>query len=257
MTLEGKILVDPHCHLTFMPSTEAFFRKASKGIYGYAWTWANPWVAKFEDIVEMPRQKYGGIKVIDRRFAEIRYKDDIGGIINVQEVRTPVFHFLSIGCTSYAPAIVDDPFEAVDLIEKSNGIPTLNHPYLLGHRIDESNAMLRDGLYQRVAAVEVHNAQLVAWLSEGNLLAKKRADELGVVGIAGSDAHSFIWQMGASGFYVNSGSFCMESLEHDIRTKNFTVKEGYVSLPDFAAGIVAIRLNGRFGGLFDRFSLKP
>ncbi|MFH1408680.1 MAG: PHP-associated domain-containing protein [Nanoarchaeota archaeon] len=238
-------LADLHCHPTNTHPKEALLDVFSRGITSLTRIRADSWIYTYDQAKKLP-----GVEEIDQGlFAKVTYKDAIGYIVHAQEIMSD-HHILALGCQE---PIKDfkDAREAIDAIHDLGGLAILPHPFITVtglpfakyRYINNKELEKVKELCGMVDEVEVFNAHLInlfpviAWMKEANDLAKALVRRLPFKGIAASDAHTLLEQVGCSGILLNDEIKDLKSLFSAIRRGDFERVEKPISCASFIKGM--------------------
>ncbi len=197
-----------------------------------------------------------GVTEIDSGLlAKIKNKSRTGYFIKTQELQPEqnIIHLLALGCRKYISKDFDAK-EAIKAIHQQDGLAILNHPYVTVNRgsriipyrlINSEEEKEVEEITSLVDEVEVFNAQninpafefVVPNMKKANEQAHELAERHGKKGIAASDAHRRLEQIGITGIYLPEHNLCWESIRDNILTKNFERYEQYVSKWSFVKGM--------------------
>lgn len=154
------------------------------------------------------------------------------------------FHILSVGHTG--SIVAKETHESLRRARTQGGIVIVAHPYTT----EETNPYLKwrqfrmrdehdptlGALTAQADALEVFNAQNMFWMCQSNVLARRHAATYHLPGIAGSDTHGTIEDIGVSGLYFaqdtldfTSDKAFYKSLRGALKNGQFERREHYAS----------------------------
>lgn len=252
--IEGKVLSDLHTHPANYKSQEETLEMLTRGcLIGLSWLDypGAKTILTYEQALNLP-----GTREIDTGIlAKIYYGGRTGYFIKCQELQPKlnIVHIQAIGCREYIPKELEAK-EAIRAIHQQGGLTAINHPYVT---VDEDALIVRYRLIHEseeeeveeitslVDEVEVFNAQninptfgiVVPNMKKANQRAHELAERHGKKGIACSDAHRRLEQIGITGIYLPEQNLCWESIKANILSKNFERYEQYVSKWSFVKGM--------------------
>lgn len=180
--------------------------------------------------------KYG---IIDYgKYAEIKTKNDRLIAVKAQELTNEKRgDILAIGCDNPIK-----PYRSLDKIiedvHQQNGIAIIAHPmsksrdnlFKFGVANEEELKELEKVCY-KADAIEEFNSNNILWMYRSNVLAELFAEEKDIAGVAGSDTHYDLEQIGLSGIIVKTYKLDMNNFIGDLRkvikNKEFRVHKEY------------------------------
>lgn len=247
---EGFVLADLHCHPSSGQNTEETLEMLISGLVGLTETNKSSNILTYSQALNFPH-----IEEIDPGIlAKITYDDKVGYFMHTQEVLCD-YHILILGLKENLPHF-DDSRKATEEAHRRGGLVILNHPYVVQNPAsftrfrlinDEEEKKVRE-LCELIDEIEVFNAQninptlgiVIPNMKVANEKAVQLAKEYGFTGIAASDAHKRIEQVGTTGIYLSEEKLCLESIQEQIKKGKFQRYEHYVSRWSFVRGMFGI-----------------
>lgn len=252
--VEGKVLADLHTHPANYKTQEETLEMLTRGcLVGLSWLDypGTKTILTYEQALGLP-----GVTEIDSGLlAKISDKDKTGYFIKTQELQPEqnIVHLLALGCRKYIPKELDAT-EAIKAIHQQGGLAVINHPYVTVNRssriipyrlINEEEEKEVEEISSLIDEVEVFNAQninptfgiVVPNMKKANERAHELAERHGKKGVACSDAHRRLEQIGITGIYFPEQNLCWENIRDNILNKNFERYEQYVSKWSFVKGM--------------------
>ncbi|MDP3734219.1 MAG: PHP-associated domain-containing protein [Nanoarchaeota archaeon] len=152
--------------------------------------------------------------------------------------------------------------DAINEATEMNSFYFLDHPFSIGVPVigfrypTEEELKLRQKWFDKYnPVIEIHNHQNTLWMFPSNILAKKMAQKHNLVGIANSDTHFGITDVGLSRTVIPSSYLDNYSEEAFLKTlknalsmahyDNIKVESGYSSIWSFGKNMILPRLIGR------------
>lgn len=173
------------------------------------------------------------------RVIEVKKNSNVLYVVESQEVMTKQnLHFLAVG-SSKKFHDYQDLSEAIDLA-KEDGIAIMPHPFsvnapiIIGRLTSKKEREALAFNYGKVDAIEVFNTMNNLWLFRSNVIAKKFAEKNNIIGVAASDTHCDLNQLGLAGIYVkkekikiNTDDEFVSSLKEAIKNNDFVASTYY------------------------------
>jgi len=252
--LKDRILADFHAHpANYHSQEETLGMLTRRCLIGLSWLDypGAKTILTYEQALGLPK-----VTEIDSGLlARIDNKHKTGYFIKTQELQPEqnIVHLLALGCKKYISKELDAK-EAIKTIHQQGGLAILNHPYVTVNRgsriipyrlINSEEEKEVEEISSLVDEIEVFNAQninptfgiVVPNMKKANELAQELTERQGKIGIAASDAHRRLEQIGITGIYLPEQDLCWESIRNNILTKNFERYEQYVSRWSFINGM--------------------
>lgn len=249
-----RILADFHAHPANYNCQEETLEMLTRGcLVGLSWIdYPNAkTILTYEQALGLP-----GVTEIDSGLlAKINSNNGTGYFIKTQELQPEqnIVHLLTLGCRKYISKELDAK-EAIKAIHQQGGLAIINHPYVTVNRgsriipyrlIHSEEEKEVEEITSLVDEVEVFNAQninptfgiVVPNMKRANERAQELAEKHGKKGVACSDAHRRLEQIGITGIYLPEQNLCWEAIRANILSKNFERYEQYVSKWSFVKGM--------------------